>query len=425
MPKPDPLTQSVPRRPVPGEAAIAMLFCATILAGLTAFSVRWVLRTQTGPKIRSRPLVRRILSTGAADIAGSPRPGRTFRESLEWETTANVPFRIPVLEAACAWERLAGWNVPLLTGYNSVFDGGGGFLGRAQHGSPEALRKSEDSVRTFLGELGGLFPDVPVLYVVPPARFGSGDVLVDGVFDFSNEAADRLVLRVSEAGTEVLDLRAAWAETGRNPRDAFFRTDHHFTPEAGVWAARRIGEALSSRFGVPLSADALSDESFRGNVYRNAFLGSLGKRFTLARCRPDDIAMIGTAAPADFEIEIPSRGIRARGGSKVLIYWRGLRGRSPYDHNAYGAYLFGDNPLVRIRNHDRPDGPRLLVFSDSFDNALSTFLAAAAGEVETIDLRLRKEPLDRLSDDGPFDAIVVFWNSPPEPADLRRAGSRL
>lgn len=413
MPKPDLRTQPASRRPAPGEAALAALFCAAIFAGLAAFSVRWTLRTQVGPAVRSRPLARRILSTGASDVAGTPRPGRTLREGLEWETTANVPFRIPLLEAAGAWERLVGWNVPLLSEYNSVFDAGGGFLGRTSYLSPDVRRTREDVVLRLLEAIGEAFPGVPILYVVPPARFDSGDDLVDGVFDFSNEIRDRQILRLREAGTAVLDLRAAWAETGRNPKDAFYRTDHHFTSEAGVWAARRIGEALSSRHGVPVATDALADEAFRGSVRKGAFLGSLGKKFTLARCRPDDIAMIGTAAPADFEIDVPFRKVHARGESKALIDWRHMKGRSPYDHNPYGAYLFSDNPLVRIRNHDRPEGPRLLLFADSFDNALSSFLAAGVGFLETVDLRLRREPVSSLAAEGPFDAVVIFWNEPP------------
>ena len=96
-----------------------------------------------------------------------------------------------------------------------------------------------------------------------------------------------------------------------------------------------------------------------------------------------------------------------------MIDWRHMKGRSPYDHNPYGAYLFSDNPLVRIRNHDRPEGPRLLLFADSFDNALSSFLAAGVGFLETVDLRLRREPVSSLAAEGPFDAVVIFWNEPP------------
>lgn len=413
MPNPVHRLSSAPEHRLPGESALAVLFCAVLFTGLVSFSVRWILRTQAGPAVRSSPLARFILATGADDVAGSPRPGRTLREDLEWETTVNVPFRIPLLEAASAWERFIGWNVPLLSGYNSVFDAGGGFLGRNSYSSPTVLKTQEDAVLRLIKTIGEIFPNTPLLYVIPPARFGPADDLVDSVFDFSNEIRDRLIPRLQEVDAEVLDLRVAWANTGRKPREAFFWTDHHFTPETGLWAARQIGEELFGRYGIPVATNALADEAFRERVYKRTFLGSLGKQFTLARCKPDDIALIGTVAPSDFEIDIPFRRVHARGDSKSLICWRHMKGRSPYDHNPYGAYLFSDNPQVRIRNHGLLDGPRLLLFADSFDNALSSFLAAGVGFLETVDLRHWRDPVTNLAQEGPFNAIVVFWNEPP------------
>ena len=414
----DAVPPETPSGKSPRPAFSAVLFLVLCFAGLAAFSVRYVLRTRTGPAFRSRPAVRRLLAGGAPEIAGTPRPGRTFRAGLEWETTENVPFKVPLLEAACAWERLLRWNVPLLTGYNAVFDAGGGFLGRVEYASPDVRSAQCRATVGFLETVRRLFPETPILYAVTPARFGADDRFADGVFFFGNEGRDALASAVRSAGFDVLDLRRDWAETGRRNRDAFFRTDHHFTPETGVWAARRIGETLAERFGVPVDTNALADSAFRKDVRKGAFLGSMGKKFSLARCRPDDISVIGTDAPADFEIEVPARRLRSRGGSKALVDWTRLRGGRLYSDNPYAAYLHSDNPLVRVRNLHRPDGPGILVFGDSFDNALVTFLAAAAGRIETVDLRLGRTTPDDLRKDGPFDAVLVFWNEPPPVARL-------
>lgn len=60
------------------------------------------------------------------------------------------------------------------------------------------------------------------------------------------------------------------------------------------------------------------------------------------------------------------------------------------DPAAYTVYMGGDQPETRIDTH-RPELPRLLVFGDSFTNAVETFLYRSFGEMRSLDLRYYTE----------------------------------
>lgn len=397
----------------PFKKAVAVFFLLSAFLFFSAFSIRWGLRTFGGREVRNGVFARLVLSTGASDIRGTPRAGKSFRESIEWETSVNVPFRVRLLEAASFLERRAGWNIPLLSGYNSTFDAGGECLGRARYLSPEAERRQADEIVAFLERLSAEFQGIPILYCIPPCRFGPGDVLFDGVFDFSNEISDIESRRLASSGIDVLDLRIRLVGKSGFPRSLFYKTDHHFTVETALDAAREIADRLSSGYGVDVDSDALAPDRFRRKVLPCGFLGSLGMKASLALCKPDDFSIFETADPSCYSLEIPSKGISRTGGFDIFIRKESLFGPTPYLIHAYGAYLFGDNPIVRIGNAARPDGAKILVFSDSFDNALSAFLANGAGKLETVDLRHFGRSSSKLVADGPFDAIVVLWRRPP------------
>lgn len=61
-------------------------------------------------------------------------------------------------------------------------------------------------------------------------------------------------------GVNVVDLRECLEEDGINISDLFYRTDHHWTTRAGLWAAGEIAEGLNSYCGYNINP-LLYDES--------------------------------------------------------------------------------------------------------------------------------------------------------------------
>lgn len=403
-------------QPERSQRIAALLFLIVIGIGGLMFMARFVVREMSDP--RTAPAsVKFLLSGGASEIMGTKRAPSAWRASLEWELSENHPFKVFFLEAGNRYERLIRWNVPTLEPAGEPFNLTATYLGRTFYVRPnerQGLIRQVERAMEAIAVRG-----IPATYVVPPSRYSQRDVWFDGVFNFENDVQDAIVSNLTARGWDVLDLREKLESAGIDPHDAFFATDHHFTSETGLWTAQVLAGHLRERWRIPLNAEALDDSRFRSRIYRRLFLGSIGKRRTLARCEPDDIGMLGTTAPVDFELTIPDKKVHARGNSKSLIWWDCLRRGSLYRNNPYMAYLRSDNPLVTVRNHSCTNGVRLLLLSDSIDNVVVPHLACAASETVTIDLRHYRASLEAYLEGNRFDAVLLFWSF-PEPATAKR-----
>ena len=87
---------------------------------------------------------------------------------------------------------------------------------------------------------------IPSLYVVAPQKIGrDADVLPTGVHNYGNEAADTFLTALDAAGTDYLDLRPVFEAT-EDYDSWFFRTDHHWKPEAGFLTLQVLAEKLET-----------------------------------------------------------------------------------------------------------------------------------------------------------------------------------
>ncbi len=403
-------------QPERSQRIAALIFLIAIGIGGLTFAVRFGLR-EFGPRGGGAAPVRLLLAGGATEISGTKPPPLPWRKSLEWELFENHPFKVFFLEAANRYDRFIRWNVPTLEPAGEPFNLTKTYLGRTRYLRPSVRQDVLDLTARAMGWFATR--GIPVSYVVPPSRFSKADMLYDGVFNFENDLQDSIVSNLTARSGDILDLRKKMESAEIDPHEAFFATDHHFTPETGLWAAQVLAEHLLNRWQIPLDLEALDDSRFRARVYPRHFLGSMGKRRTLARCEPDDISMLGTTAPVDFELLIPDKKVHARGNAKSLIRWDRLRRGSLYWESPYTAYLWSDNPLVTVRNHTCTNGVRLLLVSDSIDNATVPQLACAASEIVTIDLRYFRPSLATFLARNRFDAVVLFWSF-PEPSLAKR-----
>ncbi len=391
--------------------AVALIFVLSISIGCVALSTRFLLRVFY-PTARHTQVGHFLLSGGAVEVAGTPRARPLWKRSLEWELSENHPFKVFILETVSCYERLIRWNIPLLQNAGSPFAVSKNFLGSSLYLSSHTSSILADNTVSAISKVSDLL-DVPVIYLVPPSRFDEQDRLYDDVFNFERSIQHGIAARVQAAGYSVINLNRLAMQEGRDAHQSFFATDHHFTPETGLWVAQKLGACLFEDFQLPVDTDMLKSESFGKQVRHSFFLGSIGKRFSLARCKPDDFSLMGTLAPISFQIEIPSLQLNKTGGPKELVNWNLLGQRKHlYRTNPYGAYSWGDNPLVTIRNTTSTNNVRLLLFSDSIDNVLLPMLAPSVAEVTSIDLRHFKGPLSVFLADNHFDAVIFFWRMP-------------
>jgi hypothetical protein len=76
----------------------------------------------------------------------------------------------------------------------------------------------------------------------------------------------------------------------------------------------------------------------------------------------------------------------------------------------YGAYLYGDNPLVIIHNNFLYDNKRILFIKDSFVMCVAPFLALGVEYIETIDLRNFTGSVKTYIKQNKPDMVIVMYN---------------
>ncbi len=386
------------------------------------FAVRIGVREFGSKSFRMSPVGRFILSGGASEIGGTPKRPRKWKRRMEWETEQNFPFRVPILETAARCVDAFRWNVPTLAPDYAPCRFAGTFWGRSYFRTQRQLRSDYFRTLDLLRFISGR--GLPTLYVKPPSRVAPDDRLYKDVFDFSDALGSQVVAELRKRGVPCLDLERELEADGRSNHAAYYGSDHHFTVATALWSSRKIVRKLQS-LGLAggFDAAALDDARFSSEAVPGGFLGSIGRRATAAVCPPDPYSVPQFRSDSTFTIDVDYENGRhetSSGDFGVLLDRERLRPCPPYKSGRHAVFLRGNRPCTTIRNHANPDGPRLLLFGDSFDNELAMFLSCGASLVTTIDDRDGTHSVPDLLDGQIYDAAIVFYSRPPPPRGVLR-----
>ena len=272
---------------------------------------------------------------------------RETTATIEGFAKTNALLRIPFSEFNMGFRKLAGMR---------LFPDADNTL-RLNNGHLSTPRGSVDA--TYCGKITSDFSafcmerGIPFLYVVLPNKSSPDDSQIPlGMEDHGYANTDRLVKSLTENGVSVLDLRECARTQFANYYDMFFRTDHHWKPEAGLWAAGLVVDELNRRHDLKLSRDLLDPAMYHVQVLHRFFLGSLGKKVTKVYSEPDDFSVITPAFETSFSVVIPPRKQAYTGSFReVLLPDNKIGTTNYYRANPYAAYCWGDQPCMTVSNH--------------------------------------------------------------------------
>lgn len=252
------------------------------------------------------------------------------------------------------------------------------------------VRKAADDtagLKAFLDKTG-----IGLLYVQLPAKIDARDKqLPAGVFDYANENADALCAALRSKGIAVMDIREEIVREGLSHETLFFRTDHHWKPQTGLWASGRICGKLNEDFGFDIDTALLNPDSFESREFENCFLGSLGKRvgryyagtenFTVLLPKYDT-AMRGQLYNSNGSIEIVEGDFE-----DAMIDYSKIEPADYFGGSFYACYGGGDLPLSVYSNKNIRE-KEILLIRDSFSCVLTPFLSlAACAQIHSLDPR--------------------------------------
>ena len=261
--------------------------------------------------------------------------------------------------------------------------------------SQELLKKNaEDLLRTkqYLEERGAKLLYVQSLYKI--CKYDNQ--LPVGIADYSNENMDYFLKCISENGIDTIDMRECFKEDGMDSYEYFFKTDHHWTPEAGFYAFTKIAEYAENVLGTEVGDEVTNIENYSIEEFEAWHLGTNGQRTGIRYGGIDDFHLITPT----FDTTI-TNAITGETGSyeDVLIE------RVVLEQESKAVYdiCYGNSMSGYFHNPNAVSDKTVVLVSDSMGKVVAPFVILAFENVYTTGFDFNQTKLDEINPD-----LVVY-----------------
>lgn len=230
--------------------------------------------------------------------------------------------------------------------------------------------------------------DIDFFYVQTATKTDKYDTDKENLeINYINNYFDFYSGTIKNQNIDVLDIRDYIHDRGLDHYSLFFRTDEHWTMEAGKFAAEAIAEKLNSN-GCELDTSILNPDLYIENTYEKWFLGALGRKVTLGYTSPDDFTIYSPTFPTDFRVVAPDKDLDARGGfDEVLFNHSVIDTCDYYGFSMYEGLSWGNRPLFQVTNNNSNNEVKVLLIRDSFSLAVIPYLSLMVKQCDCIDVR--------------------------------------
>ena len=163
--------------------------------------------------------------------------------------------------------------------------------------------------------------------------------------------------------------------------DIYLRTDHHWSPLGGFYAARELAKVAGVPFKELDSYDRHVVKDYVGSMY------SYSKDVSVKKS-PEDFVYY---TPRDIEYTTTYINYTINKDYKVTSVKPAVTGNYFFEYpdgsgGAYCTFMGGDAKITQVRTGN-PNGRRLIIMKDSFGNTLPGYLFYSFEEVHVIDFR--------------------------------------
>ncbi len=230
--------------------------------------------------------------------------------------------------------------------------------------------------------------DIEFLYVIPPdkiapedgavsdkkegARQGSGlikksSVCPAGFEDHVNENIDRFKEGLDAWGVPYIDLREMMISDNIDWYSYFYKTDHHWTSEAGWYAYEKIADWTKKNTDIQFDERAGNIANYETKTCKNCMLGSWGQRTGRFFAGTDDV----TVYIPRYETDLENLTFQKRGTMDQVIY------NMEYMVEGKPDMIYDPvfDSLDQIVDHSSDNDTTILVITDSYGRVVCPFLS--------------------------------------------------
>ena len=348
-----------------------------------------------------------------------------------YEWIVGLDKNAPIEELATKNQRLYSHLMDInsqmlnLTGVKMVDKGGTVFVrmkNDAIYNEPETVSQDEiDKCADWIYELK-LYSEgkgADFLYVFAPSKAYDVSLYPANTTNLYDDFSQRFINALSERQITYIDLLDSLLKEGYTHDEVFYKTDHHWRAEIGLWTADKIIQALGELYSFPYESEKYNPHNYNFEIYEDWFLGWNGKKCGryFNGGEVDDFVLISPKYETSFSVEtrndIPDRNGRLE---EVMFYYDNLT-KDFYKKDAYFVYTGANHNLQLITNNLVENNKKILIVRDSFGCVVSPFLAISSKQTAIVELRHfalgpRIDLIEYIDEFQP-DYVVLLFNEIP------------
>ena len=257
--------------------------------------------------------------------------------------------------------------------------------------------------RDFL-EANGVY----LLYVNEPTKYDDDSLFSKsfGVETYSNRNMDLFLSRIREAGVNAIDLRESIHQEGIKIADLFYRTDHHWTTSAGLWATRIMADGLNKYCGYNIDISIYDQEKYDIRKWTSCWLGEQGRKVAVTYVGLDNYTEIKPKFETNYTFKSED-GKTYNGTFDNFINEKVYNTENSVYENSSWHYSYN---RINCINNNVGTG-KILILGDSYDNVTQCFLSLGVREVDSIILRSGDDSFNlrnHIINNG-YDTVIIAY----------------
>lgn len=263
-------------------------------------------------------------------------------------------------------------------------------------------------------------PKTELIYMLTPDKFIEGHTQFPlGIpKHFNNETADIFLEELKDENIHTIDLRKNILQSGIDPSNLFFNTDHHWKIETAFWAFGQVLENLNKTYDLNLDTKNFYRDINNYNVieYKNCYIGSQGRKTGKYYTDVDDFSLIYPKFKTNYDYYFENSytsGTLVGRFEDALLAINPLRATGDeygVNKDKYFSYLYGNQPFAHIKNKETPKGPKAVFIKDSLAVPVIAFLSTVFSDIYIIDPRYYNEDIIEFINSTEVDFAFVSYS---------------
>ena len=266
-------------------------------------------------------------------------------------------------------------NQPCMNGVVKLNNGY--LLTTLPYSSDEVLRTYADSTIRFDEYLKNR--GTVLVYANTPYTSSKYDPqLPIGINDYGNDNCDRFLQMLKDAGVDTIDFRETMHDDGIDQYSMMYKTDHHWTTKAGLYAYGVLEDYIVDKTGCDVDERISDIQNYTVTTYKKWHLGSRGQRTGIYYAGIDDFDLI----IPNFDTSIQNDAGTVGNMQDLMINMEPLANKDYTSRYTYDSVLGGS--IGHFTNLDCKNDIKVLLITDSFGKAVAPYLAMGFAQIDYV-----------------------------------------